>query len=208
MKKIFFYIKKKWFVAIIIGLMLFALITLMASKVYDVRGNSWLCNVLISFACGIVSGLTLYFLTNVRNVKNIKINEYYSHLRKVMRMMTDIRRDAKHYKENENLWGEETGVCLRCEKLIDRLDIFQDEIYELPDELFIQFTGDFENILTDNVVDAIKVRYDEVEDYDDLSQYEQTYMAIIEYMSAAEKIIKPIYEKYRKLYKESLNSIW
>ena len=122
--------------------------------------------------------------------------------------MTDIRRDAKYYKKNENLWGEEMGVCLRCEKLIDRLDIFQDEIYELPDELFVQFTGDFENVLTDNIIDAIKVRYDEVEDYDDLSQYEQTYMAIIEYICAAEKIIKPIYEKYRKLYKKSLNSIW
>ena len=84
--------------------------------------------------------------------------------------MTDIRRDAKYYKKNENLWGEEMGVCLRCEKLIDRLDIFQDEIYELPDELFVQFTGDFENVLTDNIIDAIKVRYDEVEDYDDLSQ--------------------------------------
>lgn len=208
MKKNTFLHKEKWFVVIIICLVLVAFITLIASKAYDVRANSWLSNVLISFACGIFSGLTLYFLTNVRNVKNIKINEYYSHLRKVMRMMTDIRRDAKYYKENENLWGEEMGVCLRCEKLIDRLDIFQDEIYELPDELFVQFTGDFENVLTDNIIDAIKVRYDEVEDYDDLSQYEQTYMAIIEYMSAAEKIIKPIYEKYRKLYKESLNSIW
>jgi len=208
LKKIHIFIKKKWFIAIIIGLMIITIISLIVSKAYDTSGNSWLSNVLISFACGIVSGLILYFLTNIRSVKNIEIDEYYSRLSKIMRMMTDIRRDAKYYKENENLWGEETGVCLRCEKLIDRLDIFQDEIYELPDELFIQFTGDFENVLTDNVVDAIKVRYDEVEDYDDLSQYEQTYMAIIEYMSSAEKIIKPIYGKYRKLYKETLNSIW
>lgn len=88
------------------------------------------------------------------------------------------------------------------------MDVFQDEIYELPDELFIQFSGDFENVLTDNVVDTIKVRYNEIEDYDDLSQDEKTYMAITEYMSSVEKIIKPIYEKYRKLYKESLNAIW
>lgn len=204
---IFNSIKKNWFVLIIVIFMIVAILSLIASKVYDIIDNGWLSNVLISFACGLFSGLTLYFLTNVRNVKNIKINEYYSRLRKVVGMMTEIRRDAKYYKDNENLWGEETGICLRCEKLIDRLDIFQDEIYELPDALFIQFTGDFENVLTDNVVDTIKARYDVVEDNDDLSQYENIYMAVVDYMNAIEKIIKPVYEKYRKLYKNSLNSI-
>ena len=197
-------IKRNWFGVIIVILIIVAIIVLRLSKVCN---EGWLRDVLISFACGLFSGLTLYFLTNIRNVKNFEINDYYSRLKKIVSIMIDIRRDAEYYKDNENLWGEETGICLRCQKLIDRLDVFQDEIYELPDNLFIKFTGGFENILTNNCVDAVKEKYNEIKDYDDLSEYEETYKAILDYMNKAKTIINPVYESYRTLYKKEINSI-
>lgn len=207
MRKILIYIKRNWFIDIIVSLLSITVICLIASGVLYIKGEGWLSNVLISLACGFASGLILYFLTNIRNVKNNRINEYYMYLKNIIRLLTDIRRDANYYKDYEEIWGEETKLCLRCEKLISRVEAFQSNIEELPEKLFMEFTGSLENVLLENAVDAIIGKYNEIEDYDDLTQYEQTYIDIVEYMTDAEKIIKPIYDKYRVMYKEMVDSI-
>lgn len=206
-KKAWSRIKQNWFYAILIGIMVATIVCLVLSWVFYEKEFSWLSNVMISFACGLLSGLTMYFLTNVRTVKNTKISDYYSRLKDLMGMVIEIKRDAQYYMDNETLWGEETGVLLRCERLLERLDDFQEKIYETPDRLFEQFTGGFENILTENVVGRIMNEYGEIKDYTDLGEYKQTYMSIIDYMGEAHKIIKPTYDKYKKLYKDSINSM-
>ena len=205
-KRVWGIIKQNWFNAILIGIMVATIVCLVLSWVFYAKELSWLSNVMISFTCGLLSGLTMYFLTNVRTVKNTKISGYYLRLKDLMGMVNEIKRDAQYYKDNEILWGEEAGVVLRCEKLLDRLDEFQEKIYETPDRLFEQFTGGFDNVLTENVVERIMKEYGEIKDYTDLGEYTQTYMSIIEYMGKAYEIIKPTYDKYRVLYKDSINS--
>ena len=45
--------------------------------------KEWFSNVLLSIGCGEITGLVLYFLTNIRNNKQISLFEEYSSIKKV-----------------------------------------------------------------------------------------------------------------------------
>lgn len=55
---------------------------------FHVKGHQWIPNVLVSIACGIVTGLVLYFLSNIRNNKIM-------HIKKELRVLSEMKESLK-----------------------------------------------------------------------------------------------------------------
>ena len=206
---------KKWlarfwenhgFLIIIIAFLIVTIACLWLSYFFDLNELSWYSNVMISISCGMISGLTLYFLANIRANRQKRINTDYEFLRQLVGKANSILRDAKYYKDCEYAWGEDISLSLRCEQLINKFEEFHDDVLDLPDRLFSQFGLDEENLFTDLSVNQIAEQYRKIEDYDDQQCYVIVYEKMISYLEASIQAISPTLKKYIDLYRSSENS--
>ena len=65
-----------------------AFLLCIVSFYFHTKGHQWLPNVLVSIACGIVTGLVLYFLSNIRNNK-------MAHIQKELRVLSEMKEPLK-----------------------------------------------------------------------------------------------------------------
>ena len=73
---------------------------------FHVKGHQWIPNVLVSIACGIVTGLVLYFLSNIRNNKIMHIKKELRALSKMKRSLYKILNLGSYYNLSFILRGE------------------------------------------------------------------------------------------------------
>ena len=195
--------EKHGFLIIIISFLVVTIACLWLSHVFDSNGLSWCSNVMISISCGMISGLTLYFLANIRANRQKKINTDYEFLRQLVGKANSILRDANYYRDCEYAWGEDISLSLRCEQLIDKFEEFHGDVLDLPDRLFSQFGLDEENLFTDLTVNQIAEQYRKIEDYDNHQCYVIVYEKMISYLEASIQAISPTWKKYIELYRAS-----
>lgn len=83
-----------------------AIILILISKALFLE-HPWISNVMISASCGIITGLALYFLTNLRSNSYNKLKNEYNLLIEVRNESANIVRDSKYYLECHCLWNRE-----------------------------------------------------------------------------------------------------
>lgn len=73
-------------------------ILLLCVSLFIYKWNNWLSGVLVSASCGCFTGLTFYFLTNIRNNKELKLQKEYTAIKKTYEIITSILKYADYYK--------------------------------------------------------------------------------------------------------------
>lgn len=85
---------------------------------------SWFSGVLVSVSCGCFTGLTFYFLANIRNNKERKLQKEYVAIKRTFELLMSILSYTDYYRFYKKMWP-------------DKHNIFEDgfEILSLLDEL-------------------------------------------------------------------------
>ena len=106
---------------------------------------AWLSNVLISTACGFLTGLVLFFLTNRRMAKQEIIKLEYEMLLDIRNKAHELSSNAKYYQKYHSLYTEEIEYDNFFRKIIEGIYVVQEDLFSLPDVLFSELDIDVEN---------------------------------------------------------------
>ena len=127
---------------------------------------AWLSNVLISTACGFLTGLVLFFLANRRMAKQEIIKLEYEMLLDIRNKAHEFSSDAKYYQKYHSLYTEEIEYDNFFRKIIEGIYVVQEDLFSLPDVLFSELDIDVEN--TDFLdFDVFESAYQKIKDIEE-----------------------------------------
>lgn len=155
-EKIKRFVKLPTFVFCIVFLFLSASLLLVSYFVNE--KSTWLSGVLVSMGCGIITGVILYFLSNMRSSKVQALQSAQSELYEVYTHINDVIFEIYAYRNSELLEMEidvfEESICV-----VGKLETLLDTI-QAPSEMFEKTEG------LDTLYDKIG---DILSDYDTLT---------------------------------------
>ena len=125
---------------IIIAIVAIVLLVISA-MLFDVC--AWASNVMISASCGIITGLVLYFLTNLRTNSYNKVKRDYDLLLKVRNDASTIIKDSTFYIKCHCLWDEDMATNKFFERIFGSVEqiqriVFDQFTYELFQEVGLE----------------------------------------------------------------------
>ena len=104
---------------IIVFLIVSSGLLLLSYLVYE--SNSWLSGVLVSVACGIITGVILYFLSNLRNNKLHVLQFEQDELYPVYKLVCDVLFEKTMIDNSRNLGTYNFTVQEEAKHIMDRL---------------------------------------------------------------------------------------
>ena len=133
----------------------------------------WISNVLISACCGIITGLVLYVLTNIRANSYSKAKREYDLLSKAKREAADTIKDVKYYVRFHCLWNEEIDADSFFTRLYNKVEgmqtlIFDEFSWEMYQEIGLEENNPIDYSFTEKLWEAYIAVEDKNEDIDDL----------------------------------------
>ena len=89
--------------------------------------NAWLSGVLISIACGIITGVILYFLSNLRNAKLYVIERNYDEFYNVYKLLEDVL-FKKIMCDNTMALGMDLDWGNECSEIMGKLECLKEAL--------------------------------------------------------------------------------
>ena len=158
-EKLFRFITLPSFLWVIAFIVISAL--LLTASYFTRTSNPWLSGVLVSVACGIITGVILYFLSNLRSIQLYNLQMSQEKLYPVYKAISDLT-DEKIMIENSRGLG--TWHCTlneECAAIRDKLDKVS-EVLNSTNIAFFEEEG-WENLFNNvnKLIDSCEFLYDE-----------------------------------------------
>lgn len=129
--------------------------------------NTWASNVLLSVACGVVSGFTIYMLGNYRSSKYDKLTFEYSLLQDTDNKIKEVLWDVKYKLSHRFLsYLEDLEIDEYMEQVLERTDIVIDDILNYPASLFSALDIDIDSTTLFDI-SPLRNKYREIIDISD-----------------------------------------
>ncbi len=156
----------KW----MIGISLCSIGVLSASY-YTYECNSWLSGVFVSAGCGGITGLALYFLSNLRNNKYTVLKKEFSILHSVHDILTQINDFKNYHLCYRKSWGPKKDIFEDGLKIVNLLEKLQTIVDNMPQELYDAFIIDDDNPLSFENLQLFKSRFLNADSDDEVQMY-------------------------------------
>lgn len=121
---------------ITIGMAAISVLCLVLSFTFHVKGHMWLPNAFLSVSCGFITGLALYFLTNLRNNKANALQKDYDLLSQLESVLSDIHNIGKYYNLSVSLLYNDNNELELGNKVFDYLYDLEEIRNKLPSKLY------------------------------------------------------------------------
>ncbi len=121
----------KWMIAILL-----CSIGLLVASYYVYECNPWLSGVFVSAGCGGLTGLVLYFLSNLRNNKIAILQKELATLKSISNILNHIDGFKNYYQNYRTAWGEKRSISEDGYKVASLLEELQDVVDNMPQELY------------------------------------------------------------------------
>lgn len=121
---------------------------ILISSYYIHKCNPWLSGVLVSAGCGGITGLVLYFLSNLRNNKYALLQKEFSALTSIRNITNQIKGFQCYHKSYRLSWGKKRDIFedgLEIVSLLEELQLITDNMYS---ELYDKFFAKGDNLLS------------------------------------------------------------
>lgn len=173
--------------------------------------NEWLCDVLISVSGGLVAGLIVYFLGNLRTDIVKKNEDELLCLSKIIREAYELKGDLLYYHEYKCLYLEDIDKDLFMRVSIEKGNNIFEAIYGLDEKIYIE-AGLNPHDIPDQLHDCadIENKYMRLVNIDDEPDETEYYNLLLDFADRMEKVIKifrPLEVKRRKVLNNINNSI-
>lgn len=108
---------------------------------YFINGiNSWLSGVLVSVACGTITGVIFYFLSNLRSAKLYAIERDRDEIYDMYKLLEDVF-FQKGFCDDELLAGTKLNLDYECSEIMEKLERLQEAFKPWNVELFEKKEG-------------------------------------------------------------------
>lgn len=131
---------------------------------YVFRKNNWLSSTLVSISCGGITGLTLYFLSNIRNNKLNRVKKEYAILSEMDEILHKILGFKDYYVFYRKSWGERHNVYEDGFIVCSLLDELNEVMHDMPYSLFASLGFTETDPLDYDKMRLIKEKHDEAND--------------------------------------------
>ena len=162
---------------------------------------TWLSNVLISIACGFLTGAVLYGLANKRNSTYSKQKGELDVLSRLKYDAHELCGDAKYFREYHSLYAEEIDCDQFTRRSIEKAYNICEAILSLPEEVFAELGIDEEEIGL-LCMDSTEDFYRSIEDIDEdegLEKLDDVLLQIANKMAEIESRLRKAISEKKKL---------
>ena len=129
----------------------------------------WFSNVMISAACGIITGLVLYFLTNLRTNSYSEAKCEYELLLKVRNDALNIIRDSQYYIKCRCLWNEDIEADDFFRRVYEKTETVQSILFDhISWELYQEAGLEEDNPVDLAATEKLWNKYIEAEDTEEI----------------------------------------
>ena len=133
----------KWMIGILL-----CSIGILTASYYTFKCNPWLSGVFVSAGCGGITGLVLYFLSNLRNNKHAILQKEFSTLTSISHIVNQINGFKNYHLCYRKSWGQKRDIFEDGLEIVDLLEDLQTIVDNMPCELYDAFVIDAENPLS------------------------------------------------------------
>lgn len=144
----------KWMVAIFL-----CSAGILAASYYTYTSNPWLSGVFVSAGCGGITGLVLYFLSNLRNNKYAVLQKEFSILNSIHDTLTQINGFKNYHLCYRKSWGPKRDIFEDGIEIVNLLEELQTTVDNMPRELYDAFIIDDDNPLSFENLQLFKNRF-------------------------------------------------
>lgn len=144
----------KWMLGILL-----CSIGILAASYYTHKCNLWLSGVFVSAGCGGITGLVLYFLSNLRNNKYAVLQKEFSIINSIhdkLNQLNDFRNYHLCYRKS---WGPKRDIFEDGLEIVNLLEDLQTIVDNMPRELYDAFIIDGDNPLSYENLQIFKGRF-------------------------------------------------
>ena len=171
----------KWMIVILI-----CSVGVLAASYCTYKSNPWLSGVFVSAGCGGITGLVLYFLSNLRNNKHAILQKEFSILTSISDILNQINGFKNYHLWYRKSWGPPRDIFEDGLEIVDLLEELQTIVDNMPRELYDAFIIDDDNPLSFENLQLFRSRFLNADSNDEV----QTHMTdIVEYFSVVENTI-------------------
>lgn len=161
---------------------------------YFLKENAWLSGALVSISCGGITGLTLYFLSNIRNNKLAKIQKEYASLCAMDSILRKIIGFGTYYKLYIKIWDEKRNIIEDCCEVLCLIDELDEAKKDMPYSLYNALGFHDNDPLDYDNIRSLRTGYESA--IDDENKMKIWLKEIVEYLiPVADKIHDPLNER-------------
>nr|QGT51140.1 hypothetical protein Firmicute1046_2160 [uncultured Firmicutes bacterium] len=161
---------------------------------YFLKEKAWLSGALVSISCGGITGLTLYFLSNIRNNKIAKIRKEYDSLYTMNDILNKIIGFGHYHKLYRKMWGEKRNIIEDAYKVLCLIDELDEAKKDMPYSLYTALGFRDNDPLDYDNIRSLKTGYESA--IDDENKMKIWLKEVVEYLIPfADKIHDPLNER-------------
>lgn len=160
---------------------------------YVFRENNWLSSTLVSIGCGGITGLTLYFLSNIRNNKLDRVRKEYAVLSEMNEILHKIIGFKNYYMFFRKIWGEKHNVYEDGFVVRGLLDELNDVMHDMPYPLFDSLGFTKNDPLDYDKICSIKEGHDKADTEIDMEKWIKEISQYV--IPIADRIHDPLYQR-------------
>ena len=132
---------------------------ILAASYYTYTSNPWLSGVFVSAGCGGITGLVLYFLSNLRNNKYAVLQKEFSILNSIHDTITQINGFKNYHLCYRKSWGSKRDIFEDGLEIVNLLEELQATVDNISQELYDAFIIDDDNPLSFENLQLFKNRF-------------------------------------------------
>ena len=175
-----------------------AVILLVLSFWLHLRRYEWLPNAFLSIACGVITGLVLYFLTNIRTNRLIRVQEDLESLRTMETPLQDIFNMKLSCQWRWSPLDNEFGVTDMGLQVLEDLETLDRAHYNMSHRLFEKLGFNIDDPFDRDKLSEMKAGLENAGDNEKL---------IRKWIIDIEQIIEPVLDKVRSCLSEEKDAL-
>lgn len=156
----------KWMIVILL-----CSIGILTASYYTYDCNPWLSGMFVSAGCGGITGLVLYFLSNLRNNKYAVLQKEFSILNSIHNTLTQINGFNNYHLCYRKSWGPKRDIFEDGLEIVNLLEELQTIVDNMPRELYDAFIIDDDNPLSFENLQLFKSRFLNADSNDEVQMY-------------------------------------
>lgn len=143
----------KWMITILL-----VSIGIIVASYYTHKCDTWLSGVFVSAGCGGMTGLVLYFLSNLRNNNYAILQKEFSTLNSIRNILNRINGFKNYHQYYRESWGVKRDSFLDGLEIVGLLEKLQMIVDDMSCKLYEIFTVDDDNPLSYENLQIFKSR--------------------------------------------------
>ena len=153
------------------GVILLCSVGALVASYYTYKCNPWLSGAFVSAGCGGITGLVLYFLSNLRNNKYAVLQKEFSSLNSISNILSQINNIKTFHLCYRKSWGQKRDIFEDGLEIVTLLEELQDVVDDMPRELYSSFIIDGDNPLSYENLQLYKSRFLNADSDNEVKQY-------------------------------------